>query len=593
MVSIEYSLFDLERQLLAAMYKISSELNASLNYCESADKVLKILHDECQLQCGMLTILDDARDILLIKSVHSPTPNTAAEQKQVHYKIGEGIVGEVLRQGSSVVIRNLGSDLRFADKLALYDYNKPFICVPLKDGTSKVIGALSAQPPNVSDDCITLLTKFLGMIANLIAKNVQLAHSVEKQQQQLVDERDGLRRKVRNNYSLNNMVGHTKVMRQIFDQIRLVSRWDSTVLVRGESGTGKELVANAIHYNSPRAANPFVKLNCAALPDNLLESELFGHEKGAFTGAIKQRKGRFELAHNGTIFLDEIGETSPAFQAKLLRVLQEKEFERIGGSSTISVNVRIIAATNRNLEDEVTLGNFREDLYYRLNVMPMNLPALRERIQDIPELSEFMIQKLSKNQQRKISLTDTAIRAMMNYSWPGNVRELENTLERASVLSETGVIGPELVIFSQIDNPLPAAVARERERSNDREFERERHHQLNIQQSTPTRADIHSRSSFNPATHLTGFRHPPEINNNRGASASASPANANHFSSHSDLSDYPPNGRMTQYRDEREMVIDALERSGWVKAKAARLLNMTPRQIAYRIQIMNIEMKQM
>jgi Nif-specific regulatory protein len=591
MVSVEYSLFDLERQLLAAMYKISSELNASLNYCESADKVLKILHDECQLQCGMLTILDDTRDILLIKSVHSPTPNTAAEQKQVHYKIGEGIVGEVLRQGSSVVIRNLGSDLRFADKLALYDYNKPFICVPLKDGTSKVIGALSAQPPNVSDDCITLLTKFLGMIANLIAKNVQLAHSVEKQQQQLVDERDGLRRKVRNNYSLKNMVGHTKVMRQIFDQIRLVSRWDSTVLVRGESGTGKELVANAIHYNSPRAANPFVKLNCAALPDNLLESELFGHEKGAFTGAIKQRKGRFELAHNGTIFLDEIGETSPAFQAKLLRVLQEKEFERIGGSSTISVNVRIIAATNRNLEDEVTLGNFREDLYYRLNVMPMNLPALRERIQDIPELSEFMIQKLSKNQQRKISLTDTAIRAMMNYSWPGNVRELENTLERASVLSETGVIGPELVIFSQIDNPMPAAAARERERNNDREFERERRHELNVQHSTPMRTDIHSRSSFDPASHPTGFRHHSEIANSRGASVP--PVNTHHFSTHSDLSDYPPNGRMTQYRDEREMVIDALERSGWVKAKAARLLNMTPRQIAYRIQIMNIEMKQM
>jgi Nif-specific regulatory protein len=590
-VSVEYSLFDLERQLLAAMYKISSELNASLNYCESADKVLKILHDECQLQCGMLTILDDTRDILLIKSVHSPTPNTAAEQKQVHYKIGEGIVGEVLRQGSSVVIRNLGSDLRFADKLALYDYNKPFICVPLKDGTSKVIGALSAQPPNVSDDCITLLTKFLGMIASLVAKNVQLAHSVEKQQQQLVDERDGLRRKVRNNYSLKNMVGHTKVMRQIFDQIRLVSRWDSTVLVRGESGTGKELVANAIHYNSPRAANPFVKLNCAALPDNLLESELFGHEKGAFTGAIKQRKGRFELAHNGTIFLDEIGETSPAFQAKLLRVLQEKEFERIGGSSTISVNVRIIAATNRNLEDEVTLGNFREDLYYRLNVMPMNLPALRERIQDIPELSEFMIQKLSKNQQRKISLTDTAIRAMMNYSWPGNVRELENTLERASVLSETGVIGPELVIFSQIDNPMPAAAARERERNNDREFERERRHELNVQHSTPMRTDIHSRSNFDPASYPTGFRHHSEIANSRGASVP--PVNTHHFSTHSDLSDYPPNGRMTQYRDEREMVIDALERSGWVKAKAARLLNMTPRQIAYRIQIMNIEMKQM
>jgi Nif-specific regulatory protein len=576
MTYVEYSQLDLERQLLAAMYKISSELNASLNYCESANKVLKLLHDECQLQCGMLTILDNARDILLIKSVHSPKPNTAAEQKQVHYKIGEGIVGEVLRQGSSVVVRNLGSDMRFADKLALYDYNKPFICVPLKDSNSKVIGALSAQPPNVNDDCITLLTKFLGMIANLIGKNVQLAYSVEKQQQQLVDERDGLRRKVRNNYSLNNMVGHTQVMRQIFDQIRLVSRWDSTVLVRGESGTGKELVANAIHYNSPRAANPFVKLNCAALPDNLLESELFGHEKGAFTGAIKQRKGRFELAHNGTIFLDEIGETSPAFQAKLLRVLQEKEFERIGGSSTISVNVRIIAATNRNLEDEVTLGHFREDLYYRLNVMPMNLPALRERIQDIPELSEFMIQKLAKNQQRKLSLSDAAIRAMMNYSWPGNVRELENTLERASVLSENGIIGPELVIFSQIDNPMPAAAARERDRNHSRGLETERRHVLNLQQSGASRSEVNSREHYyGSSSEERTMPHP------------------NTFPTHSDGGAYPQHRREQQYNDEREMVIDALERSGWVKAKAARLLNMTPRQIAYRIQIMNIEMKQM
>jgi Nif-specific regulatory protein len=535
MMSVNFSMHDLERQLLAAMYRISSVLNSSLDYCETSDKILKVLHDECQLQCGMLTILDNSRDILLIKSVHTPKPNTAAEQKQVHYKMGEGIVGEVLRQGSSVVIRNLGSDMRFADKLALYDYDKPYICVPLKDGNSKVIGALSAQPPNLSDECITMLTKFMDMIANLIAKNVQLAYRVEKEQKQLVDERDGLRRKVRNNYSFKNLVGHTKPMRQIFEQIRLVSRWDSTVLVRGESGTGKELVANAIHYNSPRANNPFVKLNCAALPDNLLESELFGHEKGAFTGAVKQRKGRFELADSGTIFLDEIGETSPAFQAKLLRVLQEKEFERVGGTSTISVNVRIVAATNRNLEDEVAKGLFREDLYYRLNVMPMHLPPLRERIQDIPELAEFMMQKIAKAQQRKLSLSDSAIRTMMSYSWPGNVRELENTLERASVLSESGVIAPELITFSHVEAasmPMPA-----------------------------------------------NFGHPVER-----PIAPTMP--------HYDAPTVGNVGKEKHFNDEREMVIDALERSGWVKAKAARLLNMTPRQIAYRIQIMNIDMKQ-
>lgn len=325
-------------------------------------------------------------------------------------------------------------------------------------------------------------------------------------------------------------------MRQIFDQIRLVSRWDSTVLVRGESGTGKELVANAIHYNSPRANNPFVKLNCAALPDNLLESELFGHEKGAFTGAVKQRKGRFELADHGTIFLDEIGETSPAFQAKLLRVLQEKEFERVGGSGTITVDVRIVAATNRNLEEEVAKGNFREDLYYRLNVMPMNLPPLRERIQDIPELAEFMMQKLSKVQQRKLSLSDSAIRTMMAYNWPGNVRELENTLERASVLSESGVIVPDLITFSHVEaapTPMPATFGQ-----------------------------------------------------------SQQPPSAPTYSTPTPVNELPSVSKEKQFKDEREMVIDALERSGWVKAKAARLLNMTPRQIAYRIQIMNIDVKQ-
>jgi len=522
-MSVDYPIIELERRLLAAMYKIGSQLNVSLDYSASANAVLKILHDECSLLCGMLTIKDTERNIMLVKSVHSPIPNDAAQDKLVYYKNGEGIIGEVLNKETSIVIRNLGDDMRFADKLALYDYDKPFICVPLKDSSSRTIGALSAQPEDDSDDRITVQSQFLEMVANLIAKNIQLAHQVESKQKQLVNERDGLRRKVRNNYSFDNLVGHTKPMRKIFDQIRLVSRWDSTVLIRGESGTGKELIANAIHYNSPRANLPFIKLNCAALPDNLLESELFGHEKGAFTGAVKMRKGRFELAHSGTIFLDEIGETSPAFQAKLLRVLQEKEFERIGGNDTISVDVRIVAATNRNLEEEVNEGHFREDLYYRLNVMPMYLPALRERIEDIPDLTEFMINNLSQKQQRHISITDSAVRSMMSYSWPGNVRELENTLERAAVLSESGSITPNLITVPQ--NEIPSI-------------------------------------SGKPTLQTVTTENEPLI-------------------------------REKLSNDERQAVIDALKQSGWVKAKAARLLNMTPRQIAYRIQIMNIEMKQM
>lgn len=517
-----HSISDIEHHLLAAMYEISRELNSSLNYCESTSQVLRILHDECSLLCGLLAIKDPERNIMLVKSLHSPHSGDEPLEKQVSYKAGEGIIGEFLLQDSSIVIRNLGDDMRFADKLALYDYDKPFICVPLKDASNQIIGTLSAQPSYSNDQHISVLCRFLEMIASLIAKNVLLAHKVEDKQAQLQKERDGLRRKVRNNYSFDNLVGHTRAMRQVFEQIRLVSKWDSTVLIRGESGTGKEVIANAIHYNSPRANNPFVKLNCAALPDNLLESELFGHEKGAFTGAVKQRKGRFEMAHNGTIFLDEIGETSPAFQAKLLRVIQEQEFERVGGTDTISVDVRIIAATNRNLEAEVAQENFREDLYYRLNVMPMHLPSLRERLPDIPDLVDFMIANLSKKQHRTISITDAAIRVLMNHNWPGNVRELENTIERAAILSESGVID-----MGSISIP-----------------EQQTNAFNNFQ------ANIKRPQVF------------PEVSR---------PAPA----------------------DERQAVIDALEQTGWVKAKAARLLNMTPRQIAYRIQIMNIEMKQL
>jgi Nif-specific regulatory protein len=313
---------------------------------------------------------------------------------------------------------------------------------------------------------------------------------------------------------LRNLVGSTPAMRKIFEQVRQVAKWNTTVLIRGESGTGKELIAHAIHYNSPRAGGPFVKLNCAALPDALLESELFGHEKGAFTGASFQRKGRFELADGGTLFLDEIGEISPAFQAKLLRVLQEGEFERVGGSQTLRVDVRIIAATNRDLEAAVESGAFREDLYYRLNIMPIQVPPLRERIEDIPALAKFLVEKIGCKQGRELSITDSAIRLLVRHDWPGNVRELENTLERAAILCQGEVIDREAILESGIEEGLPL------------------------------------KPSLPQASNLSD----PELS-------------------------------------ERERVIAALEQAGWVQAKAARLLGMTPRQIAYRIQTLKIQVR--
>jgi Nif-specific regulatory protein len=310
-------------------------------------------------------------------------------------------------------------------------------------------------------------------------------------------------------------VGRSPQMKQVFAQARQVAKWNTTVLIRGETGTGKELIASAIHYNSPRAAGAFVKLNCAALPENLLESELFGHEKGAFTGAVASRKGRFEQADGGTLFLDEIGEVSGAFQAKLLRILQEGELERVGGSRTLKVDVRVMAATHSDLEAGVEAGKFREDLYYRLNVMPIYVPPLRERVEDIPDIVHFLAAKIGRMQGRELSVTDSAIRLLLHHSWPGNVRELENCLERAAVMSDSGVIDRDLVLLSGIEERVTSA--------------------------RPVSDDLDLSS--------------PDL-------------------------------------DERERVIAALEQAGWVQAKAARLLNMTPRQIAYRIQTLNIRVRQ-
>jgi Nif-specific regulatory protein len=250
-----------------------------------------------------------------------------------------------------------------------------------------------------------------------------------------------LRKELKNKYRITNIIGNSNKMREVFQMISQVSKSNATVLIRGESGTGKELAAQSIHYNSHRNQNAFIKVNCAALPVNLIESELFGHEKGSFTGAISQKKGKFELAHKGTIFLDEIGSIGLEVQANLLRVLQEKEFERVGGTRTLKTDVRILAATNKNLELAVEEGTFRGDLYYRLNVFPIYMPPLRERKTDILLLADYFLEHYAKENAKDIRRFSTpAIDMLMNYHWPGNVRELENCIERAVLLCEEGVI---------------------------------------------------------------------------------------------------------------------------------------------------------
>jgi Nif-specific regulatory protein len=512
--------------LLAALYAVSRVLSRSLAFNESLRDVLRVLHDEAGLTHGMISVVDPETGYLSAHAVHHESGVS-----NVQYQPGEGILGLMLEKPRTVMLARVADEPRFLNRLGIYRQDLPFIAVPIKVG-GNLQGVLAVQPEFPDDGLIEERAQFVEMVANLIGQSLRLSLEVAQEKSTLLEERDLLRRTVRHQFGFDSMVGRSAVMRRVFDQARLVAKWNTTVLIRGETGTGKELIANAIHYNSPRARNAMIRLNCAALPENLLESELFGHERGAFTGAVESRKGRFEQAHGGTLFLDEIGEVSAPFQAKLLRILQEGEFERVGGSRTIKVDVRIIAATHRDLETAVDMGDFREDLFYRLNVMPIFLPPLRERIEDIPEIARHLLTKIGNDQKRKLSLTDMAQRRLANHQWPGNVRELENCLERAAVLSEEGKIDVDLIRF-------PSA--------------RERPTARPPRGLAPAAVNAPNQPGILPGGEV-------------------------------DIDD--PN------LSEKERVITALEQAGWVQAKAARILGMTPRQIAYRIQTLNIEVKQ-
>jgi Nif-specific regulatory protein len=287
--------------------------------------------------------------------------------------------------------------------------------------------------------------RFLTIVAGSIAQAVRINEMVRDEKQRLLDENLRLKSELKGRYRFENIIGVSDRMQTVFGQVDRVSKSSATVMLRGESGTGKEMIAGLIHFNSPRAQGPFVKLNCAALPETLLESELFGHAKGAFTGAVGEKRGRFEMAHNGTLFLDEVGDLPASFQVKLLRVLQERQFERVGGTETISVDVRLVTATNRNLEEAVRAGTFREDLYYRLNVFPIHLPPLREHLEDIPLLVNAFAVELSNKMGKPIEhIHKKELEALWTYGWPGNVRELRNVVERSMILNQ----GPELNLVS-------------------------------------------------------------------------------------------------------------------------------------------------
>lgn len=491
---------------LTALYEISKLLGSSLNVRSNLRGVMRVLSEYLDMKRGTVALRDD--DEVSIIAAHGMTED---EVKRGRYKLGEGIIGRVAKLGSPIVIPNIGEEPLFLNKTGARQMirreNVAFLCVPIKF-KNEVMGVLSVdrlfgdKRVSFEEDL-----RLLKIIASLIAQSVKLHRELERERVAFQEEKESLKRQLKGKYSVQNIIGQSDGMQEVFEAIHRVAPSRANVLLRGESGTGKELVARAIHFMSPRAREPFIKFNCASIPEGLLESELFGHEKGAFTGAMAMRKGRFELADKGTIFLDEIGDLPLTLQPKILRVLQEKEFERVGGEKTIRVDVRLIAATSRNLEELAAAGRFREDLYYRLNVVPLYLPALRERSVDIPVLVEYFLKKYNEENSRSVTITPEVLDALIDYDWPGNVRELENTIERLVVMSARKTVVLSDLPLNMRDRSLKAARA------------------VQTKDALPAAiADI-----------------------------------------------------------EKAKILDALKKTAWVQAKAARLLGLSPRQIGYKI----------
>ncbi len=426
---------------LSTLTEISRALATALGYKAVLERILEIIGENLGMKRGTVALASRFSEDIRIEASYGLSQ---AEIKRGRYKMGQGVTGRVVSTGEPMVVPDIGEEPLFLDLTKsrgdISKKNISFICVPIRAG-EEVVGALSVDMLFSPDISFDEDVRLLEIIASMIGQAVKIRRMAEDERQKLVAEKERLQEKLNTRYNITNIIGNSKAMHHVFSMIAQVAKSNATVMIRGESGTGKELVANAIHYSSPRAPKPLIKVNCSAIPETLIESELFGHEKGAFTGATEARQGRFELASGGTIFLDEIGDLNLAMQVKLLRVLQEKEFERVGGVKTIKTNIRVIAATNRNLEELMRGEGFREDLYYRLNVFPIYLPSLRERRTDILLLGEHFLEKYAAENDKDIKrITTPAIDMLMSYHWPGNVRELENCIERAVLLCDSSAI---------------------------------------------------------------------------------------------------------------------------------------------------------
>jgi len=430
--------FTIHERQIEMLHEITKAMTRGLDLEASLKSILELLEKYLNMQRGTIALIDTDKDLLTVQVAHGIAPQ---DQKKGIYKIGEGISGSVFKTGEAEIVPKISNDPRFLNRMGIRTgADISFICVPIRT-ENKVIGVLSVDMEYKTEAKFNEELRLLNIVSSMVGQKVHLHNLINAAQKKLIDENLYLKRELIHRYKLDNIIGSSKEMNAIYHLITQVAPTNASVLIRGETGTGKELIAHAIHYNSKRADYPFVKVNCAAFPEPLLESELFGHEKGAFTGAFARKTGRFEWANNGTLFLDEIGDLPQSIQVKLLRAIQFKEFERIGGKETVKVNVRIIAATNKDLEKAVREGIIREDFYYRINVFPIYVPPLKDRKEDIIQLADFFLLKYSKENEKNINRISTpALDALMSYHWPGNVRELENCIERAVVLCDEPAI---------------------------------------------------------------------------------------------------------------------------------------------------------
>jgi Nif-specific regulatory protein len=428
-----------DNERLATLLKIGEALSKTLNLKTGLHEVLDMLAQHHGIERSLVMLKSDDDRQLHVEAAHG----LSRPAHQIKYAVGEGVVGTVVQTGKRVIVPRASREPGLVFKAgsrsdAAAEFT--FICVPIAVD-NRPVGALGVNLTFKPDRNYERSANFLSVVASMVGQAIRVQRLVATEHRRLVDENAHLRQELRERYDFSAIVGNSGPMRQVYEQVAQVAEKNTTVLIRGESGTGKELIAHAIHYNSPRAKKPFVKVSCGALPDTLIESELFGYERGAFTGAQARKKGRFEMAEGGTLFLDEIGDVHLTTQVKLLRVLQEREFERLGGNETVKVNVRLITATNANMEQAIAQGTFREDLFYRLNVFPIFIAPLRERKPDVLLLADHFLQRFASEHGKDIRRISTpAIDMLTAYHWPGNARELQNVIERAVLVCDAHVI---------------------------------------------------------------------------------------------------------------------------------------------------------